>query len=733
MPRHGTVSKVTPAALDIFNDTAPFEATNYHSLHINIAHPCQTTSISDPDKWQKSQSCPDLQPLAWDLTDHQNGAVLLAARHVVKPFWGVQYHPESICTDSEGANVILTWWKAALSWSATSRRQVIRKVVSQPPMRILKASLRHDSIEIADTHFAKIIQDKGLRFSAAPQWQSGNVPSTDVFQLYQKLGRFGDQVVVLRSGKQANGQLFNEELGRYSIIGFVNNESVHLQYQVDGFNMSLWYSKKGVVGSVQSTIGDVFAYLKQLMSHVKFDGGPPDSPFWGGLMGYISYEAGLPTLNIEPKVSMSTASPTPSKRPDINFALVTRSIVIDHATNTLYVQSIEENDTQWVEAMFGVLTAPPVDHARSSAQSLGAHEPSFCSPSWAEYSTKILQCEKAIRKGDSYELCLTNQLRVKVPRINRDSMFLSNFLSGWDLFERLSKSNSATFSAFVRLITPFNEAVTVVSSSPERFLSWNRGGHCQYRPIKGTVKKGPHVSYEDAEKILYSSKEKAENLMITDLIRHDLHGVAGPGNVSVTKLMEIEEYATVYQLVSVIEGDLPTAARSPKKTNEVSNGPNKTQSQSGAPPDVCGIDVLAASLPPGSMTGAPKKRSCQLLADIEKDEPRGIYSGVLGYLDVGGGGDFSVVIRTAYRWDSDLTMGEKGEYDVWNIGAGGAITAQSKSEDEYAEMLTKLNSTLGGFGLHVEPSKDTESNAFAELQELEEELNKTFPGRQDAA
>jgi para-aminobenzoate synthetase len=127
--------------------------------------------------------------------------------------------------------------------------------------------------------------------------------------------------------------------------------------------------------------------------------------------------------------------------------------------------------------------------------------------------------------------------------------------------------------------------------------------------------------------------------------------------------MSVEEYETVYQLVSVIEGEC-----------------DKQSS---------GIAVLAASLPPGSMTGAPKKRSCQILKEIEQHRPRGLYSGVMGYFDVGGAGDFSVIIRAAYKWDD-----EKSD---WHIGAGGAVTVLSSAKDEWEEMLTKRESLLPTF------------------------------------
>lgn len=137
-------------------------------------------------------------------------------------------------------------------------------------------------------------------------------------------------------------------------------------------------------------------------------------------------------------------------------------------------------------------------------------------------------------------------------------------------------------------------------------------------------------------------------------------------NVSVPKLMSIEEYTTVYQLVSVITGHTSPS------TNPIS--------------------ILSASLPPGSMTGAPKKRSCELLRSIEgPTHARGIYSGVIGYLDVGGGGDFSVAIRTAFKWGDDE--------GVWRVGAGGAVTVLSQARAEWEEMRAKRESALGAFGV----------------------------------
>lgn len=197
------------------------------------------------------------------------------------------------------------------------------------------------------------------------------------------------------------------------------------------------------------------------------------------------------------------------------------------------------------------------------------------------------------------------------------------------------------------------------------------------RPMKGTVRRGASAgtaaSLDDARALLAgSTKERAENLMIVDLVRHDLHGVCGPGAVTVPQLMRVEAYASVFQMVSVVQATLPHQATA--------------------------LDVLAASLPPGSMTGAPKRRSCELLAALEPVPERGVYSGLVGYVDAAGRSDWSVTIRTLFRWDDDEEEGEgEGDAEVWRIGAGGAVTALSSPEAEWDEMLAKLAGPLSAF------------------------------------
>lgn len=219
--------------------------------------------------------------------------------------------------------------------------------------------------------------------------------------------------------------------------------------------------------------------------------------------------------------------------------------------------------------------------------------------------------------------------------------------------------------------------------------------------------------------------------MIVDLVRHQLHGVYGTGNVQVTQLMQIEEYETVFQLVSVVEG-IPSSLSDPsfhlpehvwRETHDPKASSTPPHPQVSEPEQTLGFQAFTQSLPPGSMTGAPKKRSCELLQTLEPRPRRGIYAGVLGYLDVGGGGDFSVVIRTAVKIDASNTA--SATEDTWTIGAGGAITALSDAQSEYEEMLAKFRSTAVAFEeedeARVEEVEKTDlRGVWSRLMEVEE-------------
>jgi para-aminobenzoate synthetase len=737
-PRHGLISEILHNKQSIFRGVEKVEATQYHSLQVIIGHRIQTTkAVRYPTElWEPTEFCPDIEPLAWDFDSKKNGAVLMAAKHVNKPFWGVQFHPESICTNDEGTMIIRNWWDSAQSWNQELRKTT-REDLSLPthsqatfksPTGTINRSVGYEFCTPGD--LATFIgYGPGASHQTPPDKTvmcatigSGRLTVSDIVEVFNVSQ---GEAIILESGLQPDLLPLAAGTGRHSIIGLIiPGETPRIHYYAASQTMQLRDGKDKVFLEWQCSqpwrwVRDFMVQLRQLIPNPPTT--PTWAPFWGGLMGYASYEAGLETIQVHPGES--------STYPDICFAYVTRSIIIDHQLKKIYVQSIRAGeDGTWVRDAWDKLYEAG---ARKSAESTPNGTPmpkanpfeqdatlntyldscTECSVDREQYCTSVALCQSEIADGQSYELCLTspNQIRARKPRICRLSRSENNDLS-WKLYRRLALRNPAPFGAYMRL-----HNVHILSSSPERYISWDRAQIAQCRPIKGTVAKKPGVTAVDAHAILTSPKERAENLMIVDLVRHQLHGVYGSSNVHVRTLMEIENYESLWQLVSVIEG-VPKGVQKagpPEKWEDALDSISIPKVSPDDDLDYLGYDAFVESLPPGSMTGAPKKRSCEILQRTEGRQRRGIYSGVMGYLDIGGGGDFSVIIRTAIKIDDAATSSTE---DVWTIGAGGAITAQSTPESEYEEMLAKFQSTSKAF----KPQESTSMLSVEQQRKLDE-------------
>ena len=763
-PKHGIVTGVKSRADSFLNRhpslTRTIAVTHYHSLHVKLE------SFDRSSIWA---TCGLIEPIAWDLDDEENGPVLEAVQISGRPFYGVQFHPESICT-ADGDLIIKEWWSLASAWlkanigSSGTRKQSLVEFLAT-------SRLPGPTSGIFASRAAARIDFTAFYPALGDQVYSRSIPCGDIHvnQICDFLHVADNEVVLLESGVGRDGSMLYPHTGQHSIIGMVTQETAKIAYYM---RSQLLEITEGGIRRRARTVPDAWTYLDEWMSRMKMSAGDIRSPFWSGLIGYVSYEAGLKTgLHIDP-LTKSTQPIHSLTQPDMIFAAVARSIVVDHARRLIFVQSILKADEEWVSAtthalqelierkdeieyqsmwwpphplapsemMDGAQWAAALEMRGSSATEVRAKAFEYVldqihsthksgknlnCPVELEYCDKVDRCDEQIRAGNSYELCLTDRSLITV------STALPDLAYSWLLYRGLMSRNCSPFAAYLRLKT-LSDEVTIVGSSPERFLSWNREGLCQFRPVKGTVKKAPNVSLQQATAILRSPKEMAENLMIVDLVRHDLYQVSGSSNVCVPQLFGIEEYMTVYQLVSVIQGYIPMAKQptlqrptsspaSPTIDHSARKGNSiirrlEVFSKSKTPKHVptarrasessttgtqatstSGLSILRSSLPPGSMTGAPKLRSCQILQTLEQ-RPRGIYSGVLGYLDVGGGGDFSVVIRTAYKWTSDTRDGK----DTWTVGAGGAVTAKSTAKGEYDEMVVKANTVLKAFGVESE-------------------------------
>lgn len=355
-----------------------------------------------------------------------------------------------------------------------------------------------------------------------------------------------------------------------------------------------------------------------------------------GWWGRLGYEAGA-TAAGAPVVS--------SDVPDAALLLVDRLIAFDHSARTVDVVAHDAPATRaWIRT-----TASRLRTAHGAAATYeAAHPIPPARATWRHdapaYLALIAACQEAIRAGDAYQLCLTNRVHG-----HTDADPLAVHL-------RLRRASPAPYAGFLRI-----GGDVLVSSSPEEFLRVD-GRRVRTRPIKGTRPRGATVAadVELRAELEASEKERAENVMIVDLMRNDLGRVCVTGSVEVSHLLAVESYAQVHQLVSTVEGTLR--------------------------PGLGAVDAVAACFPAGSMTGAPKLSAMRILNRLE-DGPRGAFAGCFGYLGVDGSADLAMVIRSVHFSDGVAT-----------IGAGGGITALSVPEEELEEVRVKAAAVLAAAG-----------------------------------
>ncbi|WP_309123713.1 aminodeoxychorismate synthase component I [Arthrobacter sp.] len=387
--------------------------------------------------------------------------------------------------------------------------------------------------------------------------------------------------------------------------------------------------------------GPFFAWLDRIWGRTRAARTPELPPGLGfalGWLGYLGYE-------LKRECGGNTVQ---SSLPDASLIRCSRAVVFDHQTRRIYLLTESGREGQrWCEdAARRIQRLPHVPAPLTS----GLPSVQFSAADSGEsYLQKITASQEEIRRGNSYEVCLTTQL----------SSDAHASLDPWEFYRKLRRASPAPFASYIQL-----GPVTIASSSPERFLSITADGRVRAEPIKGTRRRDPSPTVDRHLKhdLMTSVKDRAENIMIVDLMRNDLSRHALPGTVSVTRLCELETYATVHQLVSTVEATI---------------APGRSRAA-----------VVAAAYPPGSMTGAPKISSMDILDRLES-EPRGPYSGVVGYFSPNGAADLSVTIRSAVFHKSAAGV------QRLSVGIGGAITADSHPEEELAEIHTKARAILG--------------------------------------
>ena len=591
-PMHGRVAQVYHRGDPLLAGVpSPFSAVRYHSL-------CVMPSIDAP-----------LTAIAWTAD-----GVVMGLRHEDRPIWGIQFHPESICSDY-GHRILANFRDLSHSFKQTHKRH------SQPSSPPAKSAPRTPAEPAAHRH--PKFQLRSRRLDICPDAQAV----------------FAGSYSRSPSAFWLDSSLIAPGLSRFSFLGDSSGPySFRVLYDTHDGTLTVADSS-----SIRRIEQSVFEYLREFIEQVRI--APADLPFdfTCGFVGYLGYE-----LKRECGAGFAYQSATP----DAYFLFADRLIAIDHLAAVTYLVCLAPigDSPEESERWFDTIEA----HLRRLPASAGA--PAFVHPEIAipmryqhsppEYLELIERCLRELRRGESYEICLTNKI---FPQARIDPLTTYNLLRA---------INPAPYAAFLRF-----PGLSILSASPERFVKIDCAGNIESRPIKGTAPRGrTPADDEHLRRALQSSeKERAENLMIVDLIRNDLGRVCKIGTVEVPRLMEVESYATVHQLVSTVRGCLR--------------------------PGVTAIDCLRAAFPGGSMTGAPKLRTMEIIDRLENNA-RGIYSGALGFLSISGAADFSIVIRTIVVADGAIS-----------IGVGGAIVVGSQPARELEEAMLKAQAPLRAIAL----------------------------------
>jgi len=600
---HGRLSRIHHSDDGLFAGIPQdFPVVRYHSLQI-------------------TDMGPDGHVTAW-----ADDGVVMGIEHRRRPMWGVQFHPESVATE-HGARLVENFYSLA-------RR------LRSPRWRGAKRPLR--APPRAQARRRRKAGESELRLRTIP-----GEPSTEA--LFERLFGDAEHAFWLDSADAPT------RLAQRSFLGTSAGATrCVLEYDVE--TGTAIRHGAGPASTVRASIFDLLD--RELAGHA-IEPPPADLPpgLMGGFVGYLGYEL---------KADCGSPNVHRSDMPDAVMMLANRLVAVDHVRGRTHMVALCHGDEAeaetWLdqaEAAVREIIADPPEPAAPLALAEGpqADRVNFkCGRGREQYLADILRSQAELAAGESYEVCLTDQISTDAEP------------DPFDLYRLLRRRNPAPFAAYLKL-----GEMAVVSSSPERFLSVDRERRVEARPIKGTSSRSEDPARDEALRAELTEDEKtyAEHLMIVDLLRNDLGRVCEVGSVGVPELMIVEDYATVHQLISTVSGVLAA--------------------------DRSAAECARACFPGGSMTGAPKERTMEIIDDLE-DEARGVYSGAIGWFGIDGAMDLSIVIRTIVMRPGRTT-----------IGAGGAIVMQSDPEDEFDEILLKARAPMATIAEAVTGSRAAEA------------------------
>jgi para-aminobenzoate synthetase component 1 len=384
---------------------------------------------------------------------------------------------------------------------------------------------------------------------------------------------------------------------------------------------------------------DPFELLKQVMQ--PYLAAQDDLPFTGGAVGYFGYDL---ARRLEKLASIAANS---DAIPPMQVGIYDWAVVVDHYNKTacLVSNGFDAKTRENWDALCALFDAP-VNDLNISAAHFAITTPVHSNMDKPAYARAFTAIKNYILEGDCYQVNLAQRFSAKA------------IGDGWSAYKKLREISPAPFMAYMNL-----NRMQVLSGSPERFLQVVNGRHVETRPIKGTRPRSDDAALDAqyAADLQSSIKDRAENLMIVDLLRNDIGKNCETGSVKADKLFQLQSFANVHHLVSIVTGKLQAA---------------KTA-----------IDSLRGCFPGGSITGAPKLRAMEIIEELEPHR-RGVYCGAIGYIGFDGNMDTNIAIRTAvYIKNSDA----EGEISFY---AGGGIVADSELGKEYTETLDKASSMM---------------------------------------
>ena len=530
-----------------------------------------------------------------------DSGMLMGIKHQRFPKWGVQFHPESVLTE-HGIKIIANY------------RDIAHQHLNKPKIAVPKSYSTESDVERGRNEKSMVLATATLRcFSKAlSENLNPEVVFTDLFADHEHCFWLDSQ--------SSEGSM-----GRYSFMGCCEQSRVS-EYRISSDD-SKYQKGRAEMAELERKISSVEV---EDLEQLPFE-------FRGGLVGYFSYEM---------KAIFGAKQAFSNNIPDSLWMNCDQFIAFEHNTGKAWTVAIVAPDkadkaNEWLaETALRAENAKPkllVSHSCALDELVIEMDKGY-----EGYIEAIKKSQEAIIDGETYEVCLTNHFSFK-----------ANF-DAYQLYRFMRHGNAAPFGAFIK-----NGGTSILSTSPERFLQVNSDGGVQTKPIKGTCarSKDPEMDNYFAQMLAMSPKDKAENLMIVDLMRNDLARVSESGSVKVLKLMDIESYKTVHQMVSTVESRLS---------------------------DGCSLfDLVAATFPGGSISGAPKIRTMEIIDSLE-ESARGVYCGSIGFLGYNKVADLNIGIRTLSYDGKEVSF-----------GAGGAITYLSDPKSEFEEIILKAETLIG--------------------------------------